>query len=147
MPTERPAARTHSLDRRGFLGAGFGAGLGATFPQTAQAKALPPESRKASCTLPVRRFGKTGLQLPILAFGGSAMVAKWKAAYGPQLSLEKRVAMVRQAFKAGIRYSPSARKTAEYSPRFPRRLSRVRRFGNCNFSRSKRPPAFKIGLA
>jgi aryl-alcohol dehydrogenase-like predicted oxidoreductase len=49
-------------------------------------------------------FGKTGRELPILAMGGSAMVRKWQAAYGPQLPFRDRVAMVRRAFEAGVRY-------------------------------------------
>jgi aryl-alcohol dehydrogenase-like predicted oxidoreductase len=54
--------------------------------------------------VPARPFGKTGLRLPILAFGGSAMVSKWQATYGPQLPYKGRVAMVRHAFEAGVRY-------------------------------------------
>jgi aryl-alcohol dehydrogenase-like predicted oxidoreductase len=54
--------------------------------------------------LPLRQFGKTGHDLPILAMGGSAMVSKWQGVYGPQLPFDARVKMARHAFEAGIRY-------------------------------------------
>ncbi len=100
-PGDRP------LYRREFLTAGLGAGLGALSLQqgvVAQADGSHPDAGARSQALPVRPFGKTGLRLPILAYGGSAMVTRWQPTYGPQLSYEQRVAMVRHAFDSGIRY-------------------------------------------
>jgi predicted aldo/keto reductase-like oxidoreductase len=50
--------------------------------------------------LPVRTLGKTGLRLPILGFGGAALVATW----GSPLSREKRAELVRYAIDKGVRY-------------------------------------------
>lgn len=96
------------LGRRAFLATGLGAGLGAlALPPAGQASDRTSTSNSAAtppAALPVRPFGKTGLKLPILAFGGSAMVTRWEPTYGPQLAFDQRVAMVRHAFDAGIRY-------------------------------------------
>lgn len=87
------------LDRRGFLTAGLTAGLGAiALERGAPAVATPAPK------IPMRTLGKTGRPWPVLAFGGSAMVTRWQATYGPQLSFDRRVEMVRHAFDAGIRY-------------------------------------------
>ena len=86
------------------------AGIGAATFQVgelaagAENPAKEPDATEPSHAIPQRDFGKTGRRLPILAFGGSAMVEKWKATYGPQLPFEGRVAMVRHAFETGIRY-------------------------------------------
>ena len=82
------------LDRRGFFATGLTAGLGAVSLYrggTALADGAPTAPGTRTQALPVRLFGKTGLRLPILAFGGSAMVTRWKPTYGPQLSFERRV--------------------------------------------------------
>jgi aryl-alcohol dehydrogenase-like predicted oxidoreductase len=90
------------LDRRRFLAAGLAACAGAA--SVGERPAAADDGKAAPAALPVRPFGKTGLRLPVLAFGGSAMVEKWSATYGPQLPFERRVALVRHAFEAGIRY-------------------------------------------
>jgi aryl-alcohol dehydrogenase-like predicted oxidoreductase len=102
-----PATGDRLLYRRAFLSAGLGAGLGAAtlrYGGEAKADGSPPAAGTRTPVLPARSFGKTGLRLPILAFGGSAMVTRWQATYGPQLSFERRVAMVRHAFDSGVRY-------------------------------------------
>lgn len=107
MGHEIPATGDRLLYRRAFLSAGLGAGLGAAALHhggEAKADGSPPATGTRTPVLPVRSFGKTGLRLPILAFGGSAMVTRWEPTYGPQLSFEQRVAMVRHAFDSGIRY-------------------------------------------
>ncbi len=101
---------TPPIARREFLVRGLTAGIGAAaFPYGslaagAENSAQEPAAPKPSPAIPQRDFGKTGRRLPLLAFGGSAMVEKWKMTYGPQLPFERRVAMVRHAFEAGIRY-------------------------------------------
>jgi predicted aldo/keto reductase-like oxidoreductase len=55
-------------------------------------------------TVPIRVFGKTGLRLPILAYGGAALPKAW---HNP-LSRENRVELVRYAFDRGIRYFDTA---------------------------------------
>jgi aryl-alcohol dehydrogenase-like predicted oxidoreductase len=99
MSNDDPTLNIRHLDRRGFLAATVAAGIGA---QSLASEGGPVATQSRG--LPVREFGKTGRRLPILGFGGSAMVEKWKASYGPQLPREERVAMVRHAFQSGIRY-------------------------------------------
>jgi len=99
------------LDRRGFFATGLTAGLGAVSLYrggSALADGPPAPHGTRTQALPVRPFGKAGLRLPILAFGGSAMVTRWQLTYGPQLSFQQRVAMVRHAFDAGVRYFDSS---------------------------------------
>lgn len=54
--------------------------------------------------LPVRVFGKTGLKLPILGYGGAALPKAW----GSPLSTEDRIELVRYAYDQGIRYFDTA---------------------------------------
>ena len=55
-------------------------------------------------TIPVRTLGKTGLELPILGYGGAALPKAWRN----PLSYEDRVALVRYAFDRGLRYFDTA---------------------------------------
>jgi predicted aldo/keto reductase-like oxidoreductase len=55
-------------------------------------------------TIPIRTLGKTGLNLPILGYGGAALPKVW----GNPLSHEDRVALVRHAFDRGLRYFDTA---------------------------------------
>jgi len=63
------------------------------------AVAAPVVPAFAETAIPVRVFGKTGLRLPILAFGGAALPKAWNN----PLSLEKRVELVRYAYDRGVR--------------------------------------------
>jgi len=57
-----------------------------------------------SDNIPTRVLGKTGVRLPILAYGGAALPRAW----GNPLSDEDRVKLVRYAFDRGIRYFDTA---------------------------------------
>ena len=70
----------------------------------AVAAAAPVLPAFAAPALPVRVFGKTGLRLPVLGFGGAALPTAW---HNP-LSREKRVELVRYAVDRGIRYFDTA---------------------------------------
>ncbi len=70
----------------------------------AVAAAVPAVAAAADKTIPVRVFGKTGLRLPILAYGGAGLPSVW----GNPLSREQRVELVRYAFDRGIRYFDTA---------------------------------------
>jgi len=70
----------------------------------AVAAAVPAVAAAADKTVPIRVFGKTGLRLPVLAYGGAALPRAW----GNTLSREKRVELVRYAFDRGIRYFDTA---------------------------------------
>jgi predicted aldo/keto reductase-like oxidoreductase len=55
-------------------------------------------------TIPTRVFGKTGLKLPILGYGGAGLVKNW----GSPLSFDDRVELVRHAYGRGVRYFDTA---------------------------------------
>ena len=66
------------------------------------AAAAAPKDKKITLadTIPARAFGKTGVRLPILGYGGAALPKAW----GNPLSLEDRVKLVRYAYDSGVRY-------------------------------------------
>ena len=78
------------LDRRAFLAAGVAVGV---LPKSGGAQ--EGEARGARpAAMPTRRFGKTGVTLPMLAYGGAALPRAW---LNP-LSTEDRVELVRYAY-------------------------------------------------
>ena len=67
--------------------------------------AVPGEKRiDLTDKIPSRVLGKTGVELPILGYGGAAIPKKW----GNTLSTEDRVKLVRHAYDSGIRYFDTA---------------------------------------
>jgi predicted aldo/keto reductase-like oxidoreductase len=105
----------NELKRRTFLKSGLLAAAGAsTLGQSAlRAQSTDTPSEKTATSphgIPMRPFGKTGHTLPVLGFGGSAMVRMFAGAYGIDLlSMEERAAMVRYGYDKGIRYFDTAR--------------------------------------
>jgi predicted aldo/keto reductase-like oxidoreductase len=92
-------ARREFIKRAGQAAAG-GVVLGAVAPRaTAAGKEIP-----LGDTIPTRVLGKTGVKLPVLAYGGAALPRVW----GNPLSDEDRVKLVRYAFDRGIRYFDTA---------------------------------------
>ena len=65
-----------------------------------------PEDKQIKLTdkIPSRVLGKTGVELPMLGYGGAALPKKW----GNTLSTENRVKLVRHAYDSGIRYFDTA---------------------------------------
>jgi len=65
-----------------------------------------PKHKKIKLTdkIPSRILGKTGVELPILGYGGAALPKKW----GNTLSYKDRVKLVRHAYDRGIRYFDTA---------------------------------------
>lgn len=87
-----------TADRRGFIKAGVAAAVGAaTLGSGLHAGEKSPANAKP---IPTRRLGKTGLELPILGYGGAGLPKLW---LNP-LSHEDRVALVRYAYDRGVRY-------------------------------------------
>lgn len=77
--------------------------------------------------IPTTLFGKTGRELPILGFGGSAMVARWSPGYGlPPATFEQRVAMVRRGYELGIRYFDTSRNYSESESIYGAALADIR---------------------
>ena len=108
--------RSGGLLRRKFLKTGLRTGVGAAILGAGAFEAPARERNKKITlgdTIPAREFGETGHRLPVLAFGGSAMVEKWAQGYGPQLSFDQRVAMVRHGYEKGVRYFDTSRNYGE----------------------------------
>ena len=106
------AKETDQLSRRDLLKLAAQAALVATVSGCVSRTVAPqdfkiaPEDEKVVTTgpIPVRAFGRTGLQLPILGFGGAALPTTW----GNPLSLDDRVKLVRYAYERGVRYFDTA---------------------------------------
>ncbi|MBI2825887.1 MAG: aldo/keto reductase [Planctomycetia bacterium] len=120
----------NGLERREFLKTGLLAAASTAVLGERIATAAAPADKKiapSAAGIPVRPFGKTGHNLPILGMGGSAMVQMFIRAYGTDLlSMDDRVAMVRHAYDGGIRYFDTARVYGESESIVGRGLKGVR---------------------
>ncbi|MHC4201307.1 MAG: aldo/keto reductase [Planctomycetota bacterium] len=74
-------------------------------------------------TIPARAFGKTGVKLPILGYGGAALPKAW----GNPLSVEDRVKLVRYAYDRGVRFFDTAGNYMESQSIMGNVVSEVRR--------------------
>ena len=120
----------HETDNRGrreFLRSSLLAAAGAaTLPSLLPAEA-GTTANDATTEIPTREFGKTGLTLPVLGMGGSAMVDRWAAGYGVKLgSIDERAAMVRYAYDKGVRFFDTARVYSESETIMGRGLKGIR---------------------
>ena len=70
------------------------------------ARGAVPKDKQIKLTdkIPSRVLGKTGVELPILGYGGAALPKEW----GNPLSYEDRIKLVRYAYDSGIRYFDTA---------------------------------------
>lgn len=71
---------------------------------TARGSASKDKSITFTDALPTRKLGNTGVELPMLGYGGAALPKKW----GNTLSDEDRVKLVRYAYDSGVRYFDTA---------------------------------------
>lgn len=111
------------VERRRFLGSV----LAAAATRAAAQDRPAPKTIAVRDTIPLTAFGKTGHKLPLLAFGGSAMVERWSPGYGlPALRFDERVAMVRHGYDLGIRYFDTARNYSESESIYSEALRDVR---------------------
>ena len=83
--------KKYNRSRRAFLKAAGAASMGSIF------SAFSPltEASEGPKTIPTRPFGKTGIDVPVLAFGGS-------------LDTSMSLLVLRQAFKWGVTYWDTA---------------------------------------
>jgi len=89
------------LGRRKFLKRAAQAAAAAAVCTSVASTAVPKEKKMDRAdTMPTRMFGKTGVKLPILGYGGAALPRIW----GNPLSLDDRVKLVRYAYDRGVRY-------------------------------------------
>ena len=91
-----------TVDRRCFLKTGVAAAV-ATAAAGSRVVAAG-ESTPGSKQIATRPFGKTGRELPILAYGGAAL----PKVFGSPLSTEDRVKLVRYVYDRGVRYFDTA---------------------------------------
>jgi predicted aldo/keto reductase-like oxidoreductase len=95
----------NDIERREFLKcAAQTAVLGVIVTNLTEAAVPKDKQIKLTDKIPSRVFGKTGIELPMLGYGGAALPQKW----GNTLSTEDRVKLVRHAYDAGIRYFDTA---------------------------------------
>ncbi len=93
------------LARREFLKVAALGAAGVAVSASLASTAAPEEKKSDQAdAIATRTLGKTGLKLPLLGYGGAAIVTMW----GSTLSREDRVALVRYAFDRGIRYFDTA---------------------------------------
>ena len=96
------------LDRRDFMkkGAQATAAAAAAVLGTNTVQGTGPDDKRITFTdaLPARKLGKTGVEMPVLGYGGAALLKK----SGNTLSTEDRVKLVRHAYDSGIRYFDTA---------------------------------------
>lgn len=100
-------AKNSGLNRRDFMKEGARATVAAAALLSANsARGSVSEGKKITFTdaMPTRLLGKTGVELPILGYGGAALPEK----FGNTLSDEDRVKLVRHAYDSGIRYFDTA---------------------------------------
>ncbi|UCG66989.1 MAG: aldo/keto reductase [Deltaproteobacteria bacterium] len=84
-----------SWSRRDFLKTVGAAGMGTLFTASDFQKAVSAATNSMIGTMPLRPFGKTGVSVPILGFGGSQ-------------NLESKQRLLRQAVKLGVTYWDTA---------------------------------------
>ena len=104
-----------NMNRRDFLKTGIGVTAGAAVLGAAQVHAAP-DGKKISLdgNIPTRRYGKTGHELPILGYGGAAIVDHWEELYSVKLkNYEERAKMIRYSYDKGVRFFDTARVYAE----------------------------------
>ena len=128
-------SKHEKIRRRTVLKGGMAAVAGAAILGKTGAHAVetqPPAAGRQVETvtpgqIPTRPFGSTGVTLPVLGMGGSAMVEVWAGGYGVKLgSREERAAMVRNAFDQGVRFFDTARVYAESESVMGKGLADVR---------------------
>jgi len=95
----------NELGRREFLKRAAQAAAAGVLSTGIASGAVPKEKKiDLADTIPTRVFGKTGVKLPILGYGGAGLVKVW----GSPLSPEDRVKLVRYAYDRGVRYYDTA---------------------------------------
>jgi len=113
--------RVTSVDRRAFLCGAVGATIAGGLVRARSSQAGTTAAQ--SSPIPERVFGKNGPKLPILGYGGAALVRRW----GNPLSIDQRIEVVRYAYQRGVRYFDTASNYPESQDILGRALKDVRR--------------------
>jgi predicted aldo/keto reductase-like oxidoreductase len=94
-----------TLGRREFLKQAAEAAATAAVCEGMTSAAVRAETpAPVAAAIPTRTLGKTGLNLPLLGYGGAALPKRWRN----PLSEEDRVALVRYAYDRGLRWFDTA---------------------------------------
>ena len=106
---------TTNMDRRDFIKTGIQATAGMAVIAAADAHAASDTKQiTLKGEIPTRKYGETGHVLPVLGYGGAAIVDHWEKLYSVKLAdYEKRAEMVRHAYDKGVRFFDTARVYAE----------------------------------
>jgi predicted aldo/keto reductase-like oxidoreductase len=103
----------HELSRREFLKRAMQTTAAAVVSTSVASGDVPKEKQiSLADTIRTRPFGKAGVKLPILGYGGAALPKAW----GNPLSTEDRVKLVRYVYDRGIRYFDTAGNYMESQP-------------------------------
>ena len=114
---------THRFPRREFLErTARAAGVAGLAAGVASAAAPTDKKLALADTIPARVFGKTGVKLPVLGYGGAALPKLW----ANPLSLEDRIKLVRHAYGRGVRYLDTAGNYMESQAILGEALKRIR---------------------
>ncbi len=109
------------VNRRNFLCSTVGATIGGAI--IGGATGLAETASAETTSMPQRVFGKTGRKLPILGYGGAALVRQW----ANPLSVGERIELVRYAYQRGLRYFDTAGNYMESQAILGRALKDVRK--------------------
>jgi predicted aldo/keto reductase-like oxidoreductase len=97
--------QVNDIERREFLKRAAQTAAVGVIATNLAGGAVPKDKQiKLTNKIPSRVLGKTGVELPILGYGGAALPKKW----GNTLSTEDRVKLVHHAYDSGIRYFDTA---------------------------------------
>jgi predicted aldo/keto reductase-like oxidoreductase len=101
--------RDTGLNRRELIKTGLAVTAGAAVSGVVPRVEAAPKTRYASGVMPARVLGKTGVELPMLAFGGVLLTSNWSGGR----PFAARVELARAAYERGIRYFDTATEYVE----------------------------------
>lgn len=116
----------NEMGRRAFIQASLATGV-LTAGSTRAAETAPTGALASTGNLPTCTFGRTGLELPRLAYGSAPLMTWEDDYYGINAgSYEDRVRMVRLGYEKGLRYFDTARIYGDSEKIFGEALADVR---------------------
>ncbi len=118
-----PSSEDPRLGRREFLKkTAQVVAVGSAFSGMTKGVTAASAGQTSVDAIPRRRLGKTGVTLPLLAYGGAALPRMW----GNRLSFADRIDLVRYAYERGIRYFDTAGNYVDSQEILGRALKEVR---------------------
>jgi predicted aldo/keto reductase-like oxidoreductase len=99
----------NGLNRRELIKTGLAVTVGAAVSGAVPRAEAAAKTKYATGVIPTTVLGKTGVELPMLAFGGVLLTSKWSGGR----PFDARVQLARAAYDAGIRYFDTASEYTE----------------------------------